>query len=91
MQRFRSRQASGSYCLSYRLIDSGCEPHRQLDGQYSSLDEALADAIAWVEPLEDPNPAAHMIGVDVSTADGNWRTCRLPGPLLCSLLCVLPG
>jgi hypothetical protein len=87
MQRFSSRQAS----CSYRLIDSGCEPHRQLDGQYSSLDEAIADAIAWVEPLDDPNPAAHMIGVDVSTADGNWRTCRLPGPLLCSLLCVLPG
>jgi hypothetical protein len=55
----------------YRLIDSGCEPHRQLDGQYTSLEEAIADAIAWV--------------------DGNWRTCRLPGPLLCPLLCELPG
>jgi hypothetical protein len=30
-----------------------------------------------------------MIGVDVFTGDGNWRPCRLPGPLLCPLLCVL--
>jgi hypothetical protein len=39
----------------YRLIDSAGEPHRQLDGQYSSLDEAIADAIAWLEPLADAN------------------------------------
>jgi len=36
---------------SYRLIDGSCEPHRQLDGQYSSLDEAIADAIAWIGDL----------------------------------------
>jgi hypothetical protein len=75
----------------YRLIDSSCEPHRQLDGQYGSLDEAIADAIAWVEPLADTNHPSHLIGVDVSTADGNWRTCRLPAPLICPLLCPLPG
>ena len=28
----------------YRLIDAGCEPHRELDAQYSSLDDAIADA-----------------------------------------------
>ncbi len=77
--------------LSYRLIDGGCEPHRQLDRQHGSLDEAIADAIAWVEPLGDHNHSSHMIGVDVSTGDGNWRTCRLPGLLLCPLLCELPG
>ena len=75
----------------YRLIDSGGEPHRQLDGQYSSLDEAIADAIAWVEPFGDHHHASGLIGVDVSTSDGNWRTCRAPGLLLCLLLCVLPG
>lgn len=85
MQHFSTHRAT----CSYRLIDGGCEPHRQLDGQYSSLDEAIADAIAWVEPLGELNNAAQMIGVDVSTGDGNWRTCRLPGPLLCPLLCVL--
>ncbi|MFM9104080.1 MAG: hypothetical protein ACKOPS_23315 [Cyanobium sp.] len=55
----------------YRLIDSGGEPHRQLDGLYSSLDEAIADAIAWVEPLADPHHPAQLIGVDVATGDGN--------------------
>jgi hypothetical protein len=87
MQRFCTHQTS---CF-YRLIDSGCEPHRQLDGQYGRIDEAIADAIAWVEPLGDPNHAAHMIGRDVSIGDGNWRTFRLPGLLLCPLLWELPG
>ena len=75
---------------SYRLIDSGCEPHRQLDGLYSSLEEALTDAIEWVASLVDPAHPGSLIGVDVSTGDGNWRTCRLPGQLLCPLLCLLP-
>jgi hypothetical protein len=87
MPRFTTPQA----LCSYRLIDSGCEPHRQLDGHYPSLDEAIADAVAWVEPLADPNPFAQMIGVDVSSGDGNWRTCRTPGLLLLLLLCELPS
>jgi len=87
MQRFTSQ----AVLSRYRLIDSGCEPHRQLDGQYTSLEEAIADAIAWVEPLADFNLFAQMIGVDVSTGDGNWRTCRTPGLLLCPLLCELPS
>lgn len=87
MQRFSSH----AVLCRYRLIDSGCEPHRQLDGQYGSLDEAIADAIAWVEPLADAHHLAQLIGVDVGTGDGNWRTCRLPAPLLCPLLCDLPS
>jgi hypothetical protein len=87
MQRFTSQAG----LWRYRLIDSGCEPHRQLDGQYFSLEEAIADAIAWVEPLTDAHHAAQLIGVDVATGDGNWRTCRLPAALLCPLLCELPG
>ncbi|MFN9693304.1 MAG: hypothetical protein ACK550_05845 [Synechococcaceae cyanobacterium] len=75
---------------SYRLIDGGFEPHSLLDGEYNSLDEAIADAVAWVAPLADHSHPASMIGVEVSTADGNWRTCRLPGPLLCPLLCRVP-
>jgi hypothetical protein len=85
------RHTSHSSPCRYRLIDSGCEPHHQLDGYYSSLDEAIADAIAWVEPIVDPGSTVPVIGVDVSTGDGNWRTCRLPGLLLCPLACVLPG
>ena len=35
----------------FRLIDSSCEPHCQLDSLYSSLDEAIADAIARLSEL----------------------------------------
>ena len=81
MQRITSRQAQ----TCHRLINGGCEPHFELDGPYSSLDEAIADAIAWLEPVVDPNDSAHGIGVDVATGDGIWRTCRPPGLLLCPL------
>ena len=48
----------------YRLIDGGCEPHRELDAHYSSLDEAIADAIAWVEPIAESNHQGPLIGVE---------------------------
>jgi hypothetical protein len=51
MQRLTSQAVHSRY----RLIDNAGEPHRQLDGHYSSLDEAIADAIAWLEPLADAN------------------------------------
>ena len=74
----------------YRLIDSSCEPHGELNDHYSSIDyssidEAIADAIAWVEPLVDRHHPAALIGVEVSTTSGDWRTCRLPAALLCPL------
>jgi len=88
MQRFSSQ----AVLTRSRLIDSGCEPHRQLDGQYGSLDEAIADAIAWVESLADPHHhPAQLIGVDVAAGDGNRRTCLLPAALLWPLLCDLPS
>ena len=59
----------------YRLIDAGWEPHRELDVQYSSLDDAIADAIAWVEPITESNHPAALMGVEVSTTQGGWRTC----------------
>lgn len=73
----------------YRLIDGFCEPHRQLDAAYASLDEALADAIAWIE-TSGVDSLLSLVGVEVCTANGDWRTLRLPGPLLCPLLCPLP-
>ena len=69
----------------YRLIDGGCAPHQELDAQYNSLDDAIADAIAWVEPISENNHPAALIGVEVSTTKGSWRTCRMPAPLLCPL------
>ena len=68
----------------YRLIDSCCEPHAQIDGLYDSLDEALGEAIAWLQ-IHGVDPMHSRIGVEVSTVSGDWRTCRLPMPLLCAL------
>ena len=74
----------------YRLIDGCCEPHRQLDALYASLDEALGDAIAWIERY-GLDPLLSLVGVEVCAANGDWRTCRLPQRLLCPLLCPLPA
>ena len=63
----------------YRLIDGLCEPHRQLDTLYPSLESALDDAIGWLQH-SNINP----VGVEVVTASGDWRTLRSPEPLFCS-------
>jgi hypothetical protein len=66
----------------YRLIDHRGAPHPVLDDLYDSLDAAWSDALGWwdqhvsslsgrIEPMG--------IGVEVSTASGNWRTLRHPG------------
>jgi len=69
----------------YRLIDGCCEPHAQLDGEYQSLDEAMSDAIDWVM-ASNGSKANSLIGVEVCTGNGDWRTYRLPMPLLLSLI-----
>jgi len=74
----------------YRLIDGCCEPHRQLDGLYSSLDEAFSEAIAWLQAV-NIDPLMSLIGVEVTAANGDWRTLRLPESLLCPLSCPLPA
>ncbi|MFM7435661.1 MAG: hypothetical protein ACKOGI_06215 [Vulcanococcus sp.] len=77
----------------YRLIDGCCEPHRQLDALYSSLEEAIADAVEWLEQGWGETGLDRLfglIGVEVCAANGDWRTCRLPMPLLTPLLCPLP-
>jgi hypothetical protein len=81
----RLSKASQSIERRYRLIDGSCEPHRQLDSYYSSLDDAIADAIEWIGLLSEPDHPSSLIGVEVCSANGDWRTCRLPGPLLCPL------
>lgn len=68
----------------YRLIDGCCDLHAQLDGEYQSIDDAIAEAIDWL--LASPDGKEHsLIGVEVCTGNGDWRTCRLPAPLLCAL------
>ena len=80
----------GTHQRLYRLIDGCCEPHRQLDALYASLDEALSDAIHWIERY-GMDPLLSLVGVEVCAANGDWRTCRMPQRLLCPLLCPLPG
>ena len=72
------------------MIDGCCEPHRQLDGFYGSLDEAVSEAIAWLQAV-NLDPLMGLIGVEVTAANGDWRTLRLPDALLCPLLCPLPA
>ena len=66
----------------YRLVDHRGAPHPVLDDLYESLEAAWSDALDWwgtnvssvsgrIEPM--------AIGVEVSTASGNWRTLRYPG------------
>ena len=81
----RRSTAGQSLERSYRLIDGSCQPHGQLDGQYDSLDDAIADAIEWIGLLSEPDHPTSWIGVEVSSSNGDWRTCRVPGPLLCPL------
>ena len=66
----------------YRLIDGLCEPHRQLDALYPSLEAAIEDVIGWLQQ-SSINPLEHPVGVEVATGSGDWRTLRSPEPLLC--------
>lgn len=68
----------------YRLVDACCQPHPQLDGLYESIDEAVRDAIDWLDSLE-PEGCQTAIGLDVRAANGDWRTIRKPAQLLCPL------
>lgn len=79
-----SRVASAPVERVYRLIDPLQQPHPQLDGVYDTLDEALRDAIRWLEGL-GPGAACTAVGLEVSTRCGNWRTIRHPDLLLCPL------
>jgi hypothetical protein len=69
---------------AYRLIDAFFQPHPHLDGLYESIEEAIGEAIGWLDGLELHDGQA-SIGLEVSTSNGDWRTIRQPMPLLCPL------
>lgn len=69
---------------AYRLIDAFLQPHPQLDGRYDSIEEAIGEAIGWLDGLE-PDAGKASIGLEVSTSNGDWRTIREPVQLLCPL------
>jgi hypothetical protein len=71
---------------AYRLIDAVFQPHPHLDGRYESIEEAIGEAIGWLDGLE-PEAGQAPIGLEVSTSNGDWRTIRQP----MQLLCPLPG
>ncbi|MEB3259151.1 MAG: hypothetical protein VKP63_00820 [Cyanobacteriota bacterium] len=68
----------------YRLIDGWQQPHPHLDGLYDSVEEALADAVGWLES-QGAEAEEASIGLEVSTPCGSWRTIRQPDLLLCPL------
>jgi hypothetical protein len=69
---------------AYRLIDAFLQPHPHLDGRYDSIEEAIGEAIGWLDGLE-PDAGQASIGLEVSTSNGDWRTIRQPVQLLCPL------
>jgi hypothetical protein len=62
----------------YRLVDREGAPHPVLDDLYESLDAAWGEAVAWWQRFDGASGPIE-IGVEVSTASGDWRTLRHPG------------
>ena len=56
----------------------------QLGGEYQCIDDAIGEAIDWLLASISADERS-WIGVEVCTGNGDWRTCRLPVPLLCEL------
>lgn len=63
----------------YRLVDGQGSPHPVLDDHYDSLDAAWAEAKGWWQDQFGAGQEPMEIGVEVSTARGEWRTLRFPG------------
>ena len=51
---------------------------------YESVEEAMADAIGWLESM-GAEAEQTSIGLEVSTPSGSWRTILQPALLLCPL------
>ncbi|MEX1315544.1 MAG: hypothetical protein AB1Z22_00275 [Synechococcaceae cyanobacterium] len=63
----------------YRLVDGRGAPHPVLDDLYDSLEAAWSEAIRWWQSHCGACQEPVEIGVEVSTASGDWRTLRFPG------------
>ena len=81
----QSRQAAqptkraGLHQRHYRLVDRQGQPHPVLDDLYDSLDAAWSEAMVWWQQQFGGAQEPVEIGVEVSTASGDWRTLRFPG------------
>ncbi|MFM7314657.1 MAG: hypothetical protein ACKO0M_16105 [Cyanobium sp.] len=63
----------------YRLVDQYGDPHPVLDDLYESLEAAWSEALHWWRDNVGAEHSTVGIGVEVSTASGDWRTLRHPG------------
>jgi hypothetical protein len=73
------RPPFANHVRHYRLVDCQGAPHPVLDDLYDSLDAAWSEAMGWWQEHSGGNQDPVEIGVEVSTASGNWRTLRFPG------------
>jgi hypothetical protein len=62
----------------YRLVDQNGFPHPVLDDLYESLDAAWQEVLAWRQHEDNGQLEPLGIGIQVSTASGDWRTVRHP-------------
>lgn len=74
-----SRSSRISQPRLYRLVDQQGQPHPVLDDLYESLEAAWGEALNWWHEHVGPEHSVIGIGVEVSTASGDWRTLRHPG------------
>jgi hypothetical protein len=68
----------------YRFVDRSGQPHPILDDHFESLDGAWDAAQAWLvdRGLNGTSMTAALaeeFGIEVTTANGHWRTLRHPG------------
>ncbi len=71
--------SSRSSDRQYRLVDQQGVPHPILDDLYDSLEAAWNEAVTWWHEQAADSREPVGIGVEVSTANGGWRTLRHPG------------
>ncbi|MEB3351166.1 MAG: hypothetical protein VKM01_02440 [Cyanobacteriota bacterium] len=74
-----ARRSSGLASRQYRLVDHQGAPHPILDDLYDSIDAAWNEAVVWWGQNSGQAPEPVGIGIEVSTANGGWRTLRPPG------------
>ena len=78
---------------AYRFVDRSGQPHPILDDHFESLDGAWEAAQAWLghrglSAAAMPAALAEEFGIEVTTANGHWRTLRHPGQ---GSLVAVPG
>jgi hypothetical protein len=60
------------------LVDGQGNHHPVLDDLYETHEAAWAEAVRWWQLQNSSSQHAIEIGVEVSTANGEWRTIRHP-------------